>query len=181
MIWILVAAGLLIAVVVSLVVLFTTLRRNDRAQGSVDMRGGVDIESGQLGTGSQKFAKQPYPTVVVRDGSAPPAPARWQIDFRDSSGSLFSFTFAEQLVMGRAAPGQYDGEVAGIGTDFSVSHHQCQLYVTQGQLCIRNLSPKVMMLCNGQPLQRPVALQPGCSLQAGRVQLTVLQIGQIHA
>lgn len=180
MILFLLAAGLVAAAAVCLVIVLLLVRRRRSAVGSVFVCGGVDMDTGNIGTGTSDFHKELYPTILAKD--APPAQStQWEILLRDlHRGSNFQASFRTSLTLGRGTAGEFNNGILGIGLYSTVSHQQLLLRAENNALMVYNVSQKVMALCNHTPLYQPAVLKAGDVLQAGGAKVQILQIRCLH-
>lgn len=151
-----------------------------RTDAQIYILGGVDIDTGCMGTGPEDFESRQYRTRPV-DGRRTVRQARgWRLVLQDlSTGRRFAAEFTGTLLLGRGAQGSYTGRVLGISPDQSVSHRQARVTGQAGVLYIQNTG-KGLLLCDGKSAAAPTALLPGSILQAGQARLQVVQIGRVQ-
>lgn len=175
MLVLLLAAAVLVAAA-CLLTLAHLLRSRHTAKGEVSFQGGVSADSGRPGTGSGKFEKPLYPTLVVGSGGARRSRAP-RVTLQDrSTGKTVTFQVERPMVLGRGAFGSSAGGVLGIGPDSSISRQQFYLTLQNGQVFVQNISRTARGQYNGAPLSRPVPLAAGGTLSAGAAHLKIIQL-----
>lgn len=175
MTWGIALVGLLLAAAAGLVIVCVLVWRSRGAVGDVFIQGGADMDTGNIGTGTSDFHREPYPTILAEH--VPSAPnIQCELVLRDlHSGSTFKVMLDHCLPLGRGPVGRMRNGVLGIGPYNTVSHQQMLLQHFGDQLVLSNTSPKVMASCNGTPLYEPVSLKAGDVLQAGGAKVQILQ------
>ena len=100
--------------------------------------------------------------------------AQWQLELLNlQSGQRYHIILDRPIVIGRSIPNYHTFNDVGVGQSIAISKRQCQMFETNGQIYLQNLSQVNGTRLNEQLLERPAALHQGDIIQVADVLLRV--------
>lgn len=174
---ILLTASILILLIVLIKIILKEYQRTYDNIQTINITGGIDINSGREKEAFQGFGGIDHGTVRVRKGSETNGHLVFLEDC--ASRTVYRCKLSNRrnpCIIGRRMDAKLHMNQIGIDNDIHISRQHCRLILYRNKIFLENMSRHGCTLLNGQPLLKPEPLHTGDYITIGNIRLRVIRI-----